>query len=207
MKHLFFKTASLGVITLFAVYWCTVVILALPVSGLKKAVSAKATRFNHVFGYSWPLFSPTDTFDQRLYVVLKFDDGRARQDTIELFEEISLLKQQHAPFNEGAKITDYLLHTNMTNLTSLAKLSGDFGNSAGPVKVNITQRENYKRFLASVYNYCLLKIRAMPNHKAVAGFAFYIAHKHIKSFENAGEASFTRKEEKVFEAPFIQMTL
>jgi hypothetical protein len=117
MKNIIHKILPYFLVTGFILYWLNIFVLSMPDNSVKNVFKKASPGLNLLFGNSWKFFSPSFTYNNRLYYVLRDIAHPANADTIEVLENMIRQKQLKAPFNQAENIIDHLLHHDAARMT------------------------------------------------------------------------------------------
>ena len=212
MKNSFVRILSYLAILIFLLHWAVAFILAMPANYVKQTVANHASRYQTMFS-SWSFFTPPLTYHNRLYFI--FRDSKIsgnKQDTIEVLANISLQKQIRVPFNQRENIIDHLVNNSVAGLKrvvrsykittdSLAINKSDSPTIARSIS-NAEGNNNYKRYLATLTNYCKIVLQQKNIDIIGKEVKIVIKEKEIRPFKQIGDASYLQKEILVFETTY-----
>jgi hypothetical protein len=212
MKNPFYRILSYLCIVIFIGYWIGLFICAMPSNYAKNIISNRAPRFKSIFGATWKLFTPPDSSNNRLYIIVRSMTKPDLSDTIEVLANISLQKQRNAPFNQPENVIDHLVNNNV-----IAVLSKVWYNKKMPAEdatgttdslyianaiAAATFYNAYNAGLASLENYSKLVLK--NNNIDLAGKETKIVIKKIsiRPFKQMNDSHFLQKETLIFETPY-----
>ena len=212
MKNSFVRILSYLAILIFLLHWAVAFILAMPANYVKQTVANHASRYQTMFS-SWNFFTPPFIYHNRLYFIVR--DSKIsgnRQDTIEVLANISLQKQIRVPFNQRENIIDHLVNNSVAGLKrvvrsykittdSLATNKSDSLTIARSIS-NAEGNNNYKRYLATLTNYCKIVLQQKNIDIIGKEVKIVIKEKEIRPFKQIGDASYLQKEILVFETTY-----
>lgn len=212
MKKPVYKILSYLCITAFLLYWVVIFILAMPSSRAKQIISQHTPRFKNTFGFAWSLFTPPNTYDDRLYFIVRGITTPEKSDTIEVLENIALQKQEHAPFNQKENIIDHLLNRNVYLIKKSmwyykTKRSGNLAGTTDSLYMAnaiaaVRGTQYYNASLNTLTNYCsaiLLQKKIDTSGKEIK---IMITEKQMRPFKQMTDSNFLEKETLVFEIPY-----
>lgn len=192
----------------FLLYWVGLAILSMPANPAKNLLASRVTHFKSAFGTTWKLFTPPHTYNIRLYYIVRNISSPFKADTLEVLENISLKKQQAAPFNQKESITDALVNNNVIGVLNAVWENREMPqvDSAGTadtiyiarVVAEKANNRNYQIYLASLHNYCRLVLKENNLNEAGKEVKIVIKEKLIKPFADIDNAGFVPKEIVVF---------
>ena len=216
MKNPFYRTLSYLCIIIFASYWIGLFICAMPSNYAKNIISNKAPRFRSIFGGTWKLFTPPDTFNNRMYIIARDIARPEKADTIEVLANIAKQKQYNVPFNQKENIIDHLVNNNVIAILNRVWYNNkmpteDASNAADSLYIvnaieSATFYNDYNASLATLRNYC--KVVLKNNKIELSGKEAKIVIKKIsvRPFKQMNDSHFLQKEILVFETPYTPCT-
>ena len=212
MKNPFYRTLSYLCIIIFISYWIGLFICAMPSNYAKNIISNKAPRFRSIFGGTWKLFTPPDTFNNRMYFIAREIARPDKADTIEVLTNIAKQKQYNVPFNQKENIIDHLVNNNVIAILSKVWYSKkmpakDASNAADSLYIAnaieaATFYNAYNASLASLQNYCKVVLRNSKIGLSGKEAKIVIKKISIRPFKQMNDSHFLQKEILVFETPY-----
>ncbi len=208
-KGLIYHWLGYVALIVFALYWVSIFILAMPNNPAKSNIITHAPRFKNMFGYSWKLFTPPAIYNPRLYIVVCNPATPGHADSTEILLPIVKKKQTHAPFNNKENIIDYLVNTCVTSFIYIIwhDKSIPINNNASDsltrnaVIGSVANQGIFKVYLSTLNNYCSQVIKEKKIYQRGAKARFVITEKLIRPFNEIGK-EYTEKELLVYETDF-----
>jgi hypothetical protein len=197
---------------IFISYWVAIFILAMPVSTPGKVIMRHAPFFSNKFGVSWQLFTPTPTFNDRLYFIIRSVANHGMTDTIEVLENIASQKQQRVPFNQMENVIDHLVNNNVWNLKkhvwfNKPKPLSNLHSAADSLYIadaitTIVAKGAYTANLNSLNNYGKSLFRQKKIDITDKEIKMVITEKQIQPFAQMNDSNFKPAETVVFESGY-----
>lgn len=178
----------------------------------KKVITNRLPRFKNIFGSTWKLFTPPNKFNDRLYFITRDINSISKADTIEVLENISLQKQQQAPFNQKENVIDHLVNNNVSNVKTTFRLSKkkttesllatkDSLNESIVIAAFINN-QNANAYLSTLKNYAMVVFKMNKVDTIGKEFKMVIAEKKIRPFNQIADTNFVETETIFFETPY-----
>lgn len=212
MKNRFYLILSCGCVATFFLYWIIVFILAMPSNYPKKVITSRLPRFKNIFGSTWKLFTPPNNFNDRLYFITRDINSQGKADTIEVLENISLQKQQKAPFNQKENVIDHLVNNNVSNVkitvrsskknTIENQLATKDSLKASTIIDAFVNNPNAIAYLSTLKNYGMVVLKQNKVDTTGKEFKMVITEKKIRPFNQMADTNFVETEIIFFETPY-----
>ena len=212
MKKPVYKILSYLCIAAFLLYWVIIFILAMPSSRAKQIISQHTPRFKSIFGFAWTLFTPPNTYNDRLYFIVRGITTPEKSDTIEVLENVAHQKQRHAPFNQKENIIDHLVNNNVWNIKLMVwsnkkKPAGNVPGTTDSLYIAnatavVAGTQAYSTFVNTLTNYFRIILQQKKIDTADKEIKIMITEKQIRPFKQMTDSNFLQKETLVFETAY-----
>lgn len=210
-KNISWKIGTFGILLAAVLYWVGVIICIIPTRTTQK-IAAKSPRFSALFGFSWKLFTPPFTYNNRLYYIVRDVDQPLSTDTIEVMELLNIQKRNNAPFNQKENLLDHLVHSNTSRLVRTVwgtklKPAPHLPNTMDSAYLAATleravKRRNYAIHLATLRNYGKIALREKGIPLTHKELKILITQQPITPFKERNNPGWVPQEVLVFDSPF-----